>query len=325
VLLTACSGAGGAPAGGAPAGTTRAAAVAPAATGAVPDALVPTTGCRRPPEVAAGRTTPASLESSGRKRTYRLHLPAGYDPNRPIPLILAFHARNGTGADLEHYTGLDALGAVVAYPRGLPGPDGQSAWQGAPLSVTARADDVRFVSDLLDHLQRTLCIDAVRIYATGKSEGAGLTALLSCRMPRRIAAFATVSGAFYPGTGAGCPGAPPTPLLDFHGTADKVIHYEGGVRHQVRYPSMTDWLARRAEYDRCGTATITSIGSDVTQISWPACAPRAALVHYRVSGGGHTWPGATALSGPGGNTRTVSATALSWEFFTAHPLPAPPP
>jgi polyhydroxybutyrate depolymerase len=163
-------------------------------------------------------------------------------------------------------------------------------------------------------------VDRARVFATGKSEGGGFTALLACRLPSRIAAFATVSGAFYPGTDAGCAGSPPVPLLDLHGTGDKIISYDGGVSHQQHYPAMADWLKRWASHNRCAaTPNSTSIGSDVTMLSWPGCAAGSALVHYRIAGGGHTWPGAVAPSGPGKTSNTVSATQVMWAFFTAHP------
>jgi polyhydroxybutyrate depolymerase len=288
-----------------------------------PTRAVRTQGCQRKPGLPLGRSTEQSLESGGQRRTYLVHLPAGYQPDRPLPLVLAFHGRKGTGDDVEAFSGIDALDAIAVYPRGLAGPDGETSWQGAP--DTARADDVRFVGDLLDRLQSTLCVDPARIYATGKSEGGGFTALLACRLPHRIAAFATVSGAFYPGTDKGCAGGPPVPIVDFHGTGDKILSYGGGVSHGERYPAMTDWLARWATRDGCaGQPPGTPIGTDVTELSWLGCSPGSALVHYRIAGGGHTWPGATADSGPGPVTHTISATAVMWAFFTAHPLAGAP-
>ena len=297
-------------------------AVSPGGTDRLPaSAPARASGCGRPPDLPVGSTTVGTLESGGQRREYLVHLPAGYRPDRPWPLVLAFHGRKGTGDDVESYSGIDTLPAVAVYPKGLPGPDGETSWQGAP--ETAGADDVGFVADLLDRLGDTLCLDPARVYATGKSEGGGFTALLACRMSGRIAAFATVSGAFYPGTG--CAAGPPVPLLDLHGTADPVIHYDGGTSHGERYPSMADWLSARARPDRCTELpATTTIGSDVTELSWPGCSAGSALVHYRIAGGGHTWAGATAASGPGATTRTVSATALMWAFFTAHPLSAAP-
>jgi len=65
---------------------------------------------------------------------------------------------------------------------------------------------------------------------------------------------------------------------------------------------------------------ITRIGGDVTELSWQGCAAGSALMHYRIAGGGHTWPGALAASGPGPVSHTVSATVVMWAFFQAHPL-----
>ena len=300
---------------------TGCAAAAPSADASLSTRARPaaaSAGCQRQPDVATGSTTVGTLESGGQPRTYLIHLPTGFQPNRPTPLVLAFHGRKGTGNDIEAFSGIDALNAIAVYPRGLPGPDGETAWQGAP--ANAGADDVRFVNTLLDRLEDTLCVDQSRIFATGKSEGGGFTALLACRLPHRIAAFATVSGAFYPGTDAGCAGSPPVPVVDFHGTGDQVISYDGGVSHGEHYPSMADWLRRWAGHDRCADPTSTAIGSDVTELSWPGCAAGSALVHYRIAGGGHTWPGALTDSGPGPVSHTLSATEVMWAFFRAHPL-----
>jgi polyhydroxybutyrate depolymerase len=275
-------------------------------------------GCERPLAISVGQTTEQQIESDGRQRTYLVHLPIGYQPNRPTPMILAFHGRKGTGNDIEAYSGINALGAIAVYPRGLAGPDGETAWQGAPM--TSEADDVRFVGELIDRLQATLCVDPARIYATGKSEGGGFTALLACRMPDRIAAFATVSGAFYRGTNSGCATSPPVPIVDFHGTGDRVIKYDGGTSHRQHYPAMTDWLKRWAMHNRCADVATKSIGTDVIEMSWQRCAAHSALVHYRIAGGGHTWPGALIHSGPGKATQTISATIIAWAFFNAHPL-----
>ncbi|HEY5845603.1 MAG TPA: hypothetical protein VIT42_02320 [Microlunatus sp.] len=44
------------------------------------------------------------------------------------------------------------------------------------------------------------------------------------------------------------------------------------------------------------------------------------MEYYRVTGGGHTWPGtAVDLSPLGVTTQEIDATALMWEFFEDHP------
>ncbi|TNC29734.1 alpha/beta hydrolase family esterase [Amycolatopsis alkalitolerans] len=297
------------------------AALAPAAAAdeGPEDHPVPTTGCLLAPPSVPGQTTRLGLESGGYQRNYLMHLPANYDPARRLPVVLAFHGRKGNGSDIEAFSGLDALDAIVVYPVGLPGEADEPAWQGAPYQPPS--DDVLFVSDLLDRLQSTVCADPQRIYATGKSNGGGFTALLACRLPNRIAAFATVAGAFYPETAQGCRPGRPVSIVDFHGTADPIVGYEGEASsHGEPLPALMDWIQGWADHDYCGPATTTAIGSDVLEFAFTGCAAGSDVVHYRIEGAGHTWPGELVDSGPGSATQTISATRVLWDFFLAHPL-----
>ncbi|HET6290170.1 MAG TPA: hypothetical protein VFG15_25905 [Amycolatopsis sp.] len=65
-----------------------------------------------------------------------------------------------------------------------------------------------FTSDLLNTLQRELCVDSRRIYATGKSNDGGFVGVLVCRVPGRIAAFVLIAGAFHPQGGESHPARP---------------------------------------------------------------------------------------------------------------------
>lgn len=286
----------------------------------VRDFPLPSFGCLRPPDVPVGQTVTGSIESGGFQRTYRIHLPSDYRSFLPTPVILTFGGRGEASQAIEGYTGFDDRHAIAVYPDGLPGDKGETAWEGAPYQPPS--DDVLFVSDLLDQLQATLCVDPFRIYADGKSNGGGFTALLSCRLAHRIAAFGMVSGAFYPQTTQGCPPTRPVSLVEFHGTADTVINYAGdSSRLGSTLPAIMDWVAGKAADDHCAPApTSTGIGTDVVEFAYPGCARHSSVEHYRVIGGGHTWPGATVHNGPGVTTQTISATDIMWRFFLSHPL-----
>ena len=56
-------------------------------------------------------------------------------------------------------------------------------------------EDVRFISDLIDHLQAKYNIDPSRIYANGLSNGGGMSFVLSCTLSDRIAAVGMVGAA----------------------------------------------------------------------------------------------------------------------------------
>ena len=55
------------------------------------------------------------------------------------------------------------------------------------------ADDVRFVSDLLDQLEGQYCIDRRRVFATGFSNGGMLVYTLGQELPHRFAALVRYS------------------------------------------------------------------------------------------------------------------------------------
>ncbi len=56
------------------------------------------------------------------------------------------------------------------------------------------ADDVRFLSALIDALSAEFHIDPSRIFVTGFANGAAMTYRLACERPGKIAAIAPVGG-----------------------------------------------------------------------------------------------------------------------------------
>ena len=294
-------------------------ATASAATTTVRDYPVLSWGCLNAHAPATGTTVDETITSGGLQRDYLIHVPTTYRPFHPMPLIMAFHGRKGDGTDIEAFSGIDGLDAIAVYPVGVKGEADQRAWESAPYA--APVDDVQFVSDLLDHLQDTLCVDPNRIFATGKSNGAGFVALLACQLPLRIAAFGTIAGAFYPGTTVGCDTSVPAPIVDFHGTADPTIMYNGDLSHGVPTLPLMEWAQDQADHNHCAaTPTETPIGTDVIKFSWTGCSQHGDVTHYRIIGAGHTWPGELVDSGPGSATQTIKAQQVIWDFFNAHPL-----
>lgn len=283
------------------------AAAAPAGTGGK-------AACRLPAPQPAGTSAPHTLSSGGRERAYRLHLPAGYTAKRDWPVVLAFHGRGNTGAGTEEFSKLSTLPAVVVYPEGVIGTgDGdRQAWQGAPYAA-AGVDDVAFTGDLLDRLESTLCVDDRRVYATGKSNGAGfVSTLLACRMADRIAAIAPVAAALYP-TGEECRPSRPMPMIDFHGTGDVTIPYAGDADRGL--PAIATWVADRAAGNGCDARPRVRVTEpDITVSRWRGCDRGAEVRHVAVTDGGHTWPGADSYSGGGYTTQTVEAHELLWDF-----------
>jgi polyhydroxybutyrate depolymerase len=260
------------------------------------------------------------LASGGLMRAYLLYLPPDYRSMARTPLVLNFHGHSGNPFTQQGTSGFTTLartqGFIVVYPWGTSGSDGRMGWS-TGLPGHPHTNDVLFVSDLLNHLQAMLCIDPQRIYATGFSNGGGMTNLLACQLSRRIAAFAPVSGS-YPPLPGGCRPQRPVPILEFHGTADPTVRYTGNPR--LGEPPIPLWLQQWSRRDGCTQSTSFYRTRRIVGVAWTHCQGNAIVIGYRILGEGHRWPHLLINLQPDSNVSTASQ--VIWSFFQAHPLPA---
>ena len=229
-------------------------------------------------------------------RTFILHVPENYDPSRAWPVVLSFHGWGETASQMEAYTRFDSSEAIVAYAQGT-----DKAWAPAPYAKTSGAEDVAFVQQIVDSLRATYAVDDERIYAVGMSNGGGFAAYLACQMPEYFHAVASVSAAYYSKIHDGCKSAAesenehygePLPVgrLDLHGTDDPIVSYFGGTRHGATYNPVMEVLAMDQKRNQCSDQISTSrLASNSLLMQWKGC--RAPLVHIRIGGGNHVWPG----------------------------------
>jgi polyhydroxybutyrate depolymerase len=286
--------------------------------------VVPTTGCGHTPPVkpgsSAGETISAhpAVSEGYSSRSYRLHIPTGYQAGMPTPVVLIFHGHGGSAAGMEG-TGFSQLadreGFIAVYPQGLPqGAGGPSFWADIG-PIDDGIDEVLFVSDLLNTLQKEYCVDANRIYATGFSNGGGMTWFLACRLAGRIAAFAPVSGDHYAPPG-GCQPGRPVSILEINGTADDLVPYKGiSASESPAWPeqSILQTLQAWALRDDCTAGPgVFMQDSTTVGLQWTGCKQHSLVMHYRTIGEGHAWPARI-----GGMTGTEAI----WQFFRSHPLP----
>ncbi len=304
------------------------AAVAGSAASAVTAAEAPVGEGPRLDGPVPGTSASVTVHSGHRDRTAILSVPKDYYPNTPTPVLFAYPGYRQTASDMQRFAALDRLPAIVVYMQGVG-----DAWEGAPYAQTSDGEDVRFTTDVLASLNSTYNIDASRIYATGMSNGGGFAAKLACRVPDVFAAVASVSGAYYPGTGGNCV-TPSTSFLEMHGVRDETINYGGGTRHGVSYQSARGRAEAVAARNGCGPDPVTTaLAGDVRRVQWPMCRGGRDVVHLRVGDGGHTWPGdATGASavvdrGPAAASDAAEVTSYSldattevWAFVSAHRL-----
>src|SRR5271154_6888424 len=66
---------------------------------------------------------PRTLMMGDQKRTYLVHIPKGYDPKKPTPVVLALHGAAMNGPMMVGFSGLnktsEEAGFIVVYPSGM--------------------------------------------------------------------------------------------------------------------------------------------------------------------------------------------------------------
>lgn len=268
-----------------------------------------------------------TIVSSGIEREYLLYVPKSHDPAKPTPLVISLHGGSMWPAaqrEVDRWDRVaDAQGFIVVYPSGVSG-RGPRVWRASGGPGSTR--DVRFISELIDTLRASYNIDSTRVYANGLSNGGGMSFVLACTLSSRIAAVGVVSAAiFLPWSG--CTDHRAVPMIVIQGTADRAVPYHGGTSWVAPdvFPSIPIWTARSAVRNGCRPTPVESvIATDVTRIEYPNCVGTAAVVLYRVEGGGHTWPGGRPMPEwfVGHSSNGVDATAVMWQFFREHPLAA---
>jgi polyhydroxybutyrate depolymerase len=265
-----------------------------------------------PGGIASGQAGVRTLRVGGLERSYRLYIPGGVTSAAGLPVVLNFHGLGSAAVEQEFYSGLMPLSDAERFV--LVTPDGTGSPRGWAIGVVnnGAADDLAFVDLLLDTLERELCVDAARVYATGMSNGAFFSSLLACVRAGRIAAIAPVAGvAWYDNIPCGGP----VPVLAFHGELDAVVPYAAGMIFGViPYAGAEANVARWAAHNGCEPDPVSeALASHVERHGYNGCEAETALV--TVVDGGHTWPGAIPVARLGPTTNEVSAAAMIWAFF----------
>jgi polyhydroxybutyrate depolymerase len=256
------------------------------------------------------------IDSGGQLRRYRLHIPPGYRPGEPVPLVINLHGFSTGAADQETLSGMsnkaDEAGFVVVHPEAQGDPPGWSLAED-PQEVA----DVAFIRDLVEDLQQDLSIDPKRIFAVGMSNGGGMANRLACDLSDVVAAVASVAGV-YPFSERCEPGRP-IPVLAFHGTADQIAPYDGA---RGAIPPVRQWASAWANRNGCDVEpTITLRQGEVVGETWNNCEQGAVVILYTIAGRGHSWPGGDPFAGSDEATQDIDATDTIWTFFEAHTLP----
>jgi polyhydroxybutyrate depolymerase len=305
------------------------------------------------------------------QRRYLVYAPVNL-PATPVPVVFVFP---GSTANAEaaafYYTHTrfeelaDRDGFIVVYGNGVAeahSSDGQVPMPkggflpGCFVEHAGEGYDVQYVRQILSQLEAELPIDRSRIYATGLSQGGGLSFQLALEAPDLVAAIAPVAPVPIQPVGEWLQSCHPKPghedvaIAMLASTTDQYVAYTrgGSPRYpDVDYPGMEEtrdaWLAALhlqgpPEVDVIpdhvsGDSYTPDTGltsSRVERQRYPMGASGQELWFYKVVGMGHWWPNPVQMWGGlwpklGKTNQDIDFADEAWTFFKRHQKRQPAP
>ena len=266
-----------------------------------------------------------TISHGGLDRAYILYVPASYSAGTPAPLLFNFHGYTSSSFEQMWYGDFrdiaDTAGFIIAHPMGTPDGSAEPHWNIGFSGGTP--DDVDFVDKLIDTIAADYDLDPDKMYTCGMSNGGFFSYRLGCELGHRFAAIASVTGSIVPSTLGTCNTTHPMPMMQIHGTADAVVPYTGGAGWAEPIDDiMTTWASTLNTTVGPTVTTMPDIdpldGSTVEKHEYLLGDSCVDAIHYKVIGGGHTWPG-TAIPMAGVNY-DIDASVEIWNFFRQYDI-----
>jgi polyhydroxybutyrate depolymerase len=275
--------------------------------------------------IAQSQTTIVdSIISGGIYRSYRLYIPNLYTGLTARPLILNLHGYTSNALQQQQYSNFspiaDTANFLMVFPNGTYS-GGQRYWN----SGLGGADDIGFLSHLIDSLKAQYNINLNRVYSTGMSNGGFMSHTLACELSNRITAIASVTGGIFTTQyGTNCHPTRPVPVMQIHGTSDATVPY-GGNTSQGMMPIdsvVKYWVTKNG----CNpTATFSNVpntntadGCTAEHYVYNNGNSGSTVELYKIIGGTHSWPG-FPFGGVGTNM-DINASKEIWRFFNKYTL-----
>jgi len=280
------------------------------------------------------------LSTDGFQRSYRVHVPTGYDGEKPLPLVVVIHGAFDTAKGMETVSGFSRLADretfIVLYPNGIGILGYLQHWNAGHCCGKAAADnidDVGYLAAAIEDVSARLAVDRRRVYMVGFSNGGMLAYRFAAERGDLLAAAAPLAASAGGRASAGVPEwripdpVTPLPLLVMHGLADDDVPFAGG-RSEHRGGERTYWPADASIQiwlgrNGCEGPPVESFlnRGAVKVRKWESCRHQTAVVFYGLEKWGHVWPGPYFTGDlPADNPlHNFDAADIIWTFFRQFP------
>ena len=181
--------------------------------------------------------------------TQRRYLVSPAPDGADIPaLVVVLHGIGGSAAGVRDYVDVETVAAelgiraVAVYPEGsgddVGFPQSWNAGGCCPFANLDDADDVGFLSAVIEKVRAEYATDPARTWVIGHSNGGMMAYRLACEAPSLVTAIGVGAGALMtPCTSQGA-----VNLVHLHGKQDVVVPFDGGSIAGISFPPVTGSL-----------------------------------------------------------------------------------
>jgi polyhydroxybutyrate depolymerase len=267
----------------------------------------------------SGITISDSIISNSVYRKFRLYIPSSYTSSASVPLLFNLHGLGSNASQQQLYGNFmpiaDTANFIIVHPEGTA-PFGSQYFNAG---FGFGANDVLFMSDLIDSLKLIYNINENRVYSCGMSNGGIMSYYLACLSPNRFTAIASVTGSML-NSWFNLDPSRPFPVMQIHGTNDATVPYNG----DATFAHIDSVVKKWALHNQCNMSPVTYSVPDIVP------GDGATALHYRYSGGtnnadvelykimngAHTWPGAPVAINV--TCMDFNASVEIWRFFNKY-------
>lgn len=276
------------------------------------------------PNEAENEPAEDDTDQSGPERSYELTVPSSYTSGSPAPLIMLLHGYGGTPDNVSAYFGMEAAaqrhGFILVRPEGMVDSQDKHYWNATDACCAfdpEPADDVAYLTGVLDEVTGDYNIDPRRVYIVGHSNGGFMTHRMACELAPRIAAVASLAGVSWDDASR-CDAAEPVSVLQLHGDMDQTIFYRGGTIAGTEYPSAFETVSAWADKNGC-TGDLVDRSPMELVVGAPADETRVQEMKECPEGGAvELW---TIIEGGHIPDMVENWLDFVWTFLQAHPKP----
>lgn len=294
----------------------------------IPDGLFKKKATVTPPgDYVLTMTVKAETLEGAKTRSYALHVPSVYDGKTSIPLMIMLHGTGDTSANFAATTGMNAQadqqGFIVVYPDSYGDP---ATWNPGFIAG-AEANDVAFISEMIDHFLKDFSVDPKRIFVVGYFDGGMMAHKLAASMPEKITGIGVVGGTVgYQKAKDKVltldPALGPVSVIVINGVKDELVPYDttkdlskGNAGYLPASRGVQYWQDEN-KCDPKGNLQVKQ--NENIRITTFSCLNGTAVRSIAIWNGIHTWFDVTTEKK---DKSGISATGKILEFLFSHPRP----